>query len=253
MSSICRLRLVGLRARQIDLVDDRDDLEVVLDREVGVGERLRLDALRRVDEQQRPFARGQRPRDLVGEVDVPGRVDQIQDVGLAVVGLVGEPDRVRLDRDAALALEVHRVEDLRLHLARLERARHLEETVRERGLAVVDMRDDGEVADAGLVHGRLNCSIQSRWASPPTAECRLATADRRIGDLRGEIGRSVAECRLSDDCRMEIDRRVKNRQIDNPIDIPHSTLQSSILTASIGDRRSPIRRSTLANRHSAID
>ena len=58
-------RLVGLRARQIDLVDDRNDLEVVLDREVGVGERLRLDALRRVDEQQRALARGERPRHLV--------------------------------------------------------------------------------------------------------------------------------------------------------------------------------------------
>ena len=65
MSSICRLRLVRLRARQVDLVDDRDDLEVVLDREVGVGQRLRLDALRGVDQQQRALARGQRPRHLV--------------------------------------------------------------------------------------------------------------------------------------------------------------------------------------------
>ena len=86
-------RLFGLRAGQIDLVDDRDDLEVVLDREVGVGERLRLDALRRVDQQQRAFARGERPRDLVGEVDVPGRVDQVEDVRLAVVRRVVQPDR----------------------------------------------------------------------------------------------------------------------------------------------------------------
>ena len=64
-----------------------------------------------------------------------------------VVGLVGEPDGVRLDRDPALALEVHRVEHLRLHLARLERARDLEETVGERGLAVVDVGDDREVPD----------------------------------------------------------------------------------------------------------
>ena len=78
-------RLVRLRAGQVDLVDDRDDLEVVLDRQVGVGERLRLDALRRVDEQQRALARRQRPRDLVREVDVAGRVDQVEDVVLAVV------------------------------------------------------------------------------------------------------------------------------------------------------------------------
>ena len=46
--------------------------------------RLRLDALRGVDDQQRALARGQRARDLVGEVDVAGRVDQVQLVGLAV-------------------------------------------------------------------------------------------------------------------------------------------------------------------------
>ena len=146
-------RLFGLRARQIDLVDDRDDLEVVLDREVGVGERLRLDALRRVDEQQRALARGQRPRDLVREVDVPGRVDQVQDVLLAVLRRVVQPDRVRLDRDAALALEIHGVEHLRFHLARLERAGDLEKAVGQRRLAVVDVRDDRKVTDIGRVHG----------------------------------------------------------------------------------------------------
>ena len=72
--------LVGLRARQIDLVDDRDDLEAVLHREVGVRERLRLDALRRVDQQQRALAGGQRARDFVREIHVARRVDQVEDV-----------------------------------------------------------------------------------------------------------------------------------------------------------------------------
>ena len=35
---------------QVDLVEDRDDLQVVLHREVQVGQRLRLDALSGVDE-----------------------------------------------------------------------------------------------------------------------------------------------------------------------------------------------------------
>ena len=57
MSSIWRRASSGCALGQIDLVDDRDDLEVVLDGEVGVGERLRLDALRGVDEQQRALRR----------------------------------------------------------------------------------------------------------------------------------------------------------------------------------------------------
>ena len=48
-------RDVGVR--QVDLVDHRDDREVLLHRQVDVGHRLRLHALRRVHDQQRPLAR----------------------------------------------------------------------------------------------------------------------------------------------------------------------------------------------------
>ena len=75
---------LGLGARQVDLVEHRDQLEAGLDRRVGVGDRLRLDALGGVDDQQRPLAGGEAARDLVGEVDVAGGVDQVQVVGLAV-------------------------------------------------------------------------------------------------------------------------------------------------------------------------
>ena len=71
-------RALRLGARQVDLVDDRDDLEPGVDGQVGVREGLRLDALARVDHQQRALAGGQRARDLVGEVDVAGRVDQVE-------------------------------------------------------------------------------------------------------------------------------------------------------------------------------
>ena len=124
-----------------------DDLEVVLDREVGVRERLRLDSLRGVDDEQRALARLQRARDLVGEVDVAGRVDEVE-----LVALPGDADGLRLDRDPALALELHRVEQLVAHLAARHRLGHLEDPVRERRLPVVDVGDDREVADPALVH-----------------------------------------------------------------------------------------------------
>ncbi len=52
-----------------------------------------------------------------------------------------------LDGDAALALDIHGVEQLSLHVALGHGARELEDAVGQRGLAVVDVRDDGEVAD----------------------------------------------------------------------------------------------------------
>ena len=114
---------------------------------VDIGERLRLDALAGVDHQQRALAGGERAVDLVGEVDVAGGVDQVEDVVLAVARPVIEPHGLRLDRDAALALDVHGIEHLLLHFAQFEPAGELDQPVGQGRLAVVDMRDDGEIAD----------------------------------------------------------------------------------------------------------
>ncbi len=54
---------------------------------------------------------------------------------------------LRLDGDAALALDVHRIEHLLDHVALRHGSGLLDEAVGERRLAVVDMGDDGEVAD----------------------------------------------------------------------------------------------------------
>jgi hypothetical protein len=147
---VCDLgrRAVGVGLRQVDLVDDRDDLEVVLDREVRVRERLRLDALRGVDDEQRALACLKRARDLVGEVHMARRVDQVELVALPV-----HAHRLCLDGDPALALELHRVEHLVAHLACRDRVGQLQDAVGERRLAVIDVRDDREVADVRLVHG----------------------------------------------------------------------------------------------------
>ena len=133
--------------RQVDLVQDRHDLMARVERVIDVGERLRLDPLARVDHQKRPLAGGERARHLVGEVDVAGRVHEVEDVGFAVPGAVFEPDGVGLDGDAAFALDVHRIEHLLDHIALRHRPRQLDEPVGERRLSMVDMRDDREVAD----------------------------------------------------------------------------------------------------------
>ena len=149
--------LLGARnvgAGEVDLVDDGNDFEAVIDGEIGVGERLGFDALRGIDDQQGAFAGGQRAGDFVGKIHVAGRVDQVELVGLAVLRRVHHADGVGLDGDAAFAFEVHGVEDLGLHLARGERAGEFQQAVGERGLAVVDVRDDREIADVLGIHER---------------------------------------------------------------------------------------------------
>ena len=145
--------LLRLRRRQVDLVDRRDDDEPGLLGQVVVGEGLGLDPLRGVDQQHCALARGQRPADLVGEVDVAGRVDQVQDEGPAVA-LVGQADCLSLDRDPPLALQVHPVQVLLAHLPVRHGVREVQDPVGQRGLPVVDVRHDAEVPDEfGVRHG----------------------------------------------------------------------------------------------------
>ena len=123
-----------------------------MQREVGIGEGLRFHALRCVDYQQRAFAGLQAARNFVGKIDMAGSVDEIQLVHLAVVGAVIEAHGVSFDGDSAFALQVHRIEDLLHHFALRKRAGDLKQAVRERGLAVVNMRNDGKITDEFAIH-----------------------------------------------------------------------------------------------------
>src|SRR5580693_9964650 len=91
-------------------------------------------------------------------------IDEVQDVWPAVGAGPGQPDRLALDRDTALALDIHPVQVLRPHLAAFHHSGELKHPVRERGLAVIDMRDDAEVADHRLIGpSRLGQPGLGRW------------------------------------------------------------------------------------------
>ena len=105
---------------------------------------LRQRALGGVDEQQHAVDHDQAALDLAAEVGVAGGVDDVdlQITAVADRRVLGE------DRDALLALEVHRVHDALVDvLVGAERPGLPEHGVDEGRLAVVDVRDDGDVAE----------------------------------------------------------------------------------------------------------
>ena len=102
---------------------------------------------------------------------------------------VVQPHRVGLDRDPALALEIHRVEHLRFHLARLEGAGELEEAISQRRLAVVDVGDDRKIADEALVHGvswesRAANAVRARLRPPRPSDYRVCHSLQRAASAR---------------------------------------------------------------------
>ena len=138
--------LFRLRGRQVNLVQHRNDGEVVLHGQIQVGQRLGFNALGCINEQDGTFTGCQGPGYLVGEVHVARGVDHVQAIRRPV-HFPGNTDCLGLDGDAAFALDVHAVKVLRLHVTLLNHSCELEHPVGQGGLAVVDVGDDAEVPD----------------------------------------------------------------------------------------------------------
>ena len=138
------------RVRPVDLVDDDERRQPALERLAQHEARLRQRAFGRVDQQQHAIDHRQRALDLAAEVGVARRVDDVdQDVVVVDGGVLGE------DRDAAFALEVGVVHHPLGHpLVGAEEPALVEHGVDERGLAVVDVGDDGDVSPQRVGHRR---------------------------------------------------------------------------------------------------
>jgi hypothetical protein len=103
---------------------------------------------------------------------VPRRVDHVEHERLAgplpLADLPRHPHGLALDRDAAFALDVHAVEVLRAHLPGVHDLRELQHPVGQRALAVVDVGDDAEVAQALRRRGSgPDTRVGRRWHGRP--------------------------------------------------------------------------------------
>ena len=154
----------GAGVGTVHLVDDDDRLEPDLER-LGDDEfGLRQRPLGGVDQHHRAVHHVEDALDLAAEIGVAGRVDDI-DAGV----LPDERGRLGEDGDAALAFEVvgiHRPFDDTLVLAK--RAGLLQQPVDQGGFAVVDMGDDGDIAQVHKSYPRIK-------GGPP----RITSKDRQ--------------------------------------------------------------------------
>ena len=84
----------------------------------------------------------------------------------------------------ALALDIHGIEHLFLHLPRRQPAAELDQPVGEGRFPVVDMGDDGKIADLGEVgHGGGVITAGSRCVQPDGAPAVTVTQKGRLGLL----------------------------------------------------------------------
>ena len=79
------------------------------------------------------------------------RIDQIKNILVPVLRPVDKPHGLGLDRDAPLPLKLHIVKHLILHLSVRQKPGLFNDPVRQRGFAVIDVRDYTKISDFTLV------------------------------------------------------------------------------------------------------
>ncbi len=178
-----RLDPVRLGTRQVDLVDDRHNIQIVIQRQIDIGQRLRLNALRRIHDKQRTLARSQTARYLIIEIDMPRRVDQIENIFLPVLGPVHCAHGLRLDGDAPLPFQVHIIQHLGLHFTAGQKPGFLNDPVCQRRLSVVNMGYNAKISDFALIYYFHN--ISSLDFCFPAASHPLSYLTLKSPDLQG--------------------------------------------------------------------
>ena len=138
--------LLGPRVTAVDLVDHHDGRQFRLQRLAQDIASLRQGALTRIDQQQHTVHQLQGALHLAAKIAVAGRVHNVD-----ARAVIGDGGVLGQDRDAAFALEIIGVHHPLHHgFALPENAALPEHGVHQRGLAVVHMRDDGDVANGGV-------------------------------------------------------------------------------------------------------
>jgi hypothetical protein len=140
---------VGARARTVDLVHHDDGIEAERQRLARDEARLRHRAFDRVDHQQHRVDHREDAFHFAAKVGVPGGVDNIDARAAVLDGAV-----LREDRDATFLFDVVRVHHpLGDFLVRGESAGLAQQAVHQGGLAMVDVRNDGDVSNRAICHG----------------------------------------------------------------------------------------------------
>ena len=140
---------------KVDFVEDGEDGEVLLHGEVDVGHGLGFHALGGIDDEDGALASGEGPGDFVGKVNVAGGVEEVELVGLTVLGFEREGDGMGFDGDPFFPLEVHGVEVLGLGLPLGNGLGVLHEPIGQGRFAMIDMSDDGEITGEFDGHGKI--------------------------------------------------------------------------------------------------
>ena len=133
-------------------------MQVLLERQINICERLRLNALRGVNYQHGTLDGLKTARNFVRKINVTRRVNQIKRIAFIL-----HANRREFDSDSLFALELHRVKQLRLHLALGDSTGNFKHAVSQSRLTMVNVRNNTKITDLIYIHVLILSYCQAKW------------------------------------------------------------------------------------------
>ena len=101
-----------LCAWKIDLVDNRHNVQIMIECQIYIRKCLCLNSLCRINNKNRSVAGRQTSGYLIVEIDVSRCINQVENILFSVICLIYSTDCLCFDRDSTLSLQIHVIENL---------------------------------------------------------------------------------------------------------------------------------------------
>ena len=103
---------VRLCTWQVDLIDNRKYIQVMIQCQINIGKCLRLDSLSCINYQDRAVTGSQTSGYLIVKVYVAGGINEIENIFFPVLRFIYNTHCLRLDGNTTLSLKLHVIQDL---------------------------------------------------------------------------------------------------------------------------------------------
>ncbi len=78
---------------------------------------------------------------------MPRGIDDIELVGMSIIGVIHQCDALGLDGNPPFAFDIHGIENLIFHFSFRQTATHLDEAIRKGRFPMVNVGNNGEISD----------------------------------------------------------------------------------------------------------
>ena len=124
LEDLCKLALsfVDVHVGNVDLIDHRQNFQIIINGQIIIGNGLRLDPLGDIDQQQGPLASAQGLFNFIRKIHVARSINKIKNIFLPILGFIIQAHGRGFDGDAALPLKIHIIKHLIMELTLVDGA-----------------------------------------------------------------------------------------------------------------------------------